>query len=65
MDNFFLKKVKICTCAGVMKMVALEVVCWFLGIFFNFVVDSVGVHDPVCESWNIKSFVLELVDDDL
>ena len=48
-----------------MKMVALEVVCWFLGIFFNFVVDSVGVHDPVCESWNIKSFVLELVDDDL
>ena len=48
-----------------MKMVALEVVCWFLGIFFNFVVDSVGVHDSVREARNINSVVLELVDDDL
>ena len=48
-----------------MKMVALEVPCWFLRVFFNFVVASVAVHDSIWESLHVYGFVLKFVDDDL
>ena len=53
------------TCAGVMKMVTLEVVGWFLGIFFHHIVTSVGVDYFVGESLDINRFMLDAVDDNL